>query len=163
MGGKTAGGTGCACPESVLLKSLLNHLVLDTNEAVIVDMEAGLEHLGRGTAQGVDAFIIVVEPGQRSLATARAIAKMAKDLGVHKVYAVVSKLHGVRLSLIVEALGDLPIIGVIPYKVEAVLADWKGADLFHSCPDLVEEAEKILDSLVKNKVNNGNPLASTIA
>jgi CO dehydrogenase maturation factor len=150
MGAKSSGGMGCACPESVFLKSLLAHLVLEKNEAVIVDMEAGLEHLGRGTAEGVDAFIIVVEPGQRSLSTASTIAKMAKDLGVQKIYAVVNKLQSVELSSIAEVLGDLQIIGVIPYKVEAVLSDWKGSSLFHSCPDLGEVAGRILDAVVNN-------------
>ncbi|MBC8015860.1 MAG: AAA family ATPase [Sporomusaceae bacterium] len=148
MGAKAIGGAGCACPESILLKSLLSHLVLDRNEAVIVDMEAGLEHLGRGTAEGVDAFIIVVEPGQRSFATARAIAKMAKDLNVRNVYVVVSKFHGTTIAFITEELEGLKIIGVLPYKSEAVFADLQGRTLFELCPDLVKEATYILDRII---------------
>ena len=150
MGSKSIGGTGCACPESILLKSLLNHLVLERNEAVIVDMEAGLEHLGRGTAQGVDAFIIVVEPGQRSFATARSIAKMAKDLNVQNIYVVVSKFHGTTVASIAEKLEGLQIIGVLPYKLEAVFADFQGMTLLNSCPDLVEEAASILDKITND-------------
>jgi CO dehydrogenase maturation factor len=150
MGTKAIGGTGCACPESILLKSLLSHLVLERNEAVIVDMEAGLEHLGRGTAEGVDAFIIVVEPGQRSFATARAVAKMAKDLKVQNVYVVVSKFHGTTIASIEEELENLKVIGVLPYKVEAVFADLQGKTLFDLCPDLVEEAVNILDQVMNN-------------
>jgi CO dehydrogenase maturation factor len=150
MGAKSIGGTGCACPESILLKSLLSHLVLERNEAVIVDMEAGLEHLGRGTAEGVDAFIIVVEPGQRSFATARAVAKMAKDLKVQNVYVVVSKFHGTTIASIVEELEDLKVIGILPYKVEAVFADLEGKTLFDLCPDLVAEATSILDKVIND-------------
>ncbi|WP_378953314.1 AAA family ATPase [Pelosinus sp. sgz500959] len=145
MGAKGVGGTGCACPESILLKSLLSHLVLDRNEAVIVDMEAGLEHLGRGTAEGVDIFIIVVEPGQRSFATAHAVAKMAKDLKIQNIYVVISKFQGTELTSITEQFEELRVIGVLPYKVEAVVADLQGKTLFDLCPDLVEEAACILD------------------
>ena len=159
MGAKSIGGTGCACPESILLKSLLNHLVVERNEAVIVDMEAGLEHLGRGTAEGVDAFIIVVEPGQRSFATARAVAKMAKDLSVQNVYVVVSKLHGVNISSIINELPDLKVIGFLPYKVEAVFADLKGITLFEACPDLVAEAASILDKVMHDCLQNGTVLS----
>lgn len=148
MGVKSIGGTGCACPESILLKSLLSHLVLDRDEAVIVDMEAGLEHLGRGTAEGVDAFIIVVEPGQRSFATAHAIAKMARDLNIQKIYIVVSKFQGIEITSLVERLEDLAVIGVLPYKVEAISADVQGTTLFELCPDLVKEAGSILDKII---------------
>jgi len=148
MGTKSIGGTGCACPESIVLKSLLSHLILDRNETVIVDMEAGLEHLGRGTSEGVDSFIIVVEPGQRSFATARTVAKMAKDLKVQNVYVVVSKFHGTTIASIIEELGELNVIGILPYKVEAVFADLQGKTLFDLCPDLVEEATRILDKVM---------------
>jgi CO dehydrogenase maturation factor len=151
MGAKAVGGSGCACPESVLLQSLLNHLVIDIDQAVIVDMEAGLEHLGRGTACGVDAFIIVVEPGQRSLATARTIVKMVQDLGVRQVYAVLSKWQGINQACIADQLAGLEILGVIPYKIEAVLADWQGGSLLHSCPELLKEVEHIVDVLAMRR------------
>jgi CO dehydrogenase maturation factor len=67
MGSVTTGGTGCLCPENSLLRSLVTHLLLRRDEVLIMDMEAGVEHLGRGTASAVDAFIVVVEPGQRSI------------------------------------------------------------------------------------------------
>jgi len=91
MGTVKRGGSGCLCPEGALLKSLVSHLVLARSEVVIMDMDAGVENLGRGTAKGVDAFIIVVEPGQRSFQTARAIRDLASDLGVKKCYIVGSK------------------------------------------------------------------------
>ncbi len=73
LGTVDTGGTGCVCPEHVLLKRLCSHLILQSNDVVVMDMEAGIEHLGRGTAQGVDAFIVVVEPGERSLQTYRKV------------------------------------------------------------------------------------------
>ncbi len=84
MGTVKKGGSGCLCPEGALLRSLLSHLVLSRSEVVVMDMDAGVENLGRGTAKAVDAFIIVVEPGQRSFQTSRAIRGRAKEPGVGK-------------------------------------------------------------------------------
>lgn len=82
MGGVQKGGDGCACPENVLLRSLLSEIVLNRMEIVIVDMEAGVEHLGRSTAQAIDKMVIIIEPGSRSIMTARSIIDLAKDIGV---------------------------------------------------------------------------------
>src|SRR4030067_1388818 len=76
MGRIKRGGTGCYCPEGSLLQALLTHLLLPRNEVVIMDMEAGIEHLSRGTTKAVDKAIIVVEPGRRSLETPRTIIKL---------------------------------------------------------------------------------------
>ncbi len=86
------GGGGCFCGENVLLKSLLSHLFVERDEYVVVDMEAGLEHLGRGTTAYMDALIVVVEPGQRSMQTARQVKSLADDLGVKRVYIVGNKV-----------------------------------------------------------------------
>ena len=80
MGRIKRGGTGCYCPEGALLQALLAHLLLARNEVVILDMEAGIEHLGRGTAKAVDKLIVVVEPGRRSIETAKRIGKLYQDL-----------------------------------------------------------------------------------
>ncbi|MCX6622912.1 MAG: AAA family ATPase [Acidobacteria bacterium] len=82
---------GCACPESVLLKSLVAHLVLRTGDVVILDMEAGIEHLGRGTAMGVDLMLAVVEPGQRSVETAHRIQEMSAALGIRRFGVILNK------------------------------------------------------------------------
>ena len=86
MGTISRGGTGCACPASALLKALLMHLLIARDEVVILDMEAGVEHLGRGTATAVDAFIIVVEPSRQSIETGRRIAQLAKDINIKRIY-----------------------------------------------------------------------------
>ncbi|MCP4682715.1 MAG: AAA family ATPase, partial [Desulfobacterales bacterium] len=82
MGGIKKGGAGCICPESVMLKNLVSHIVLARDEAVVLDMEAGLEHLGRGTAGAVERLIVVVEPGRRSIETAHQVRKLAGDIGL---------------------------------------------------------------------------------
>lgn len=147
MGSITQGGTGCACPENTLLKNLLEHIVLERNETVIVDMEAGLEHFGRGTARGVDAFIVVVEPGRRSFETAHSVVKLADDLGVHNVYAVANKVHGGQLDDIEREIDFLPILGYFPYDPIVVNADLNGKNLFELEPKFVELAKKIKEKI----------------
>jgi len=92
VGAIEKGGSGCACPESVLIRALVTNLVLHRNEALIMDMEAGVEHLGRATASGVDGMIIVVEPGQRSIDCAKAIIGMAHDIGLKKLHIVANRV-----------------------------------------------------------------------
>jgi len=82
MGRLAQGGGGCFCPENAFLKNLLAYLFFSDDQTVILDMEAGVEHLGRGTAQGVDRMLVVVEPGRRSIATARTIKQYAADIGL---------------------------------------------------------------------------------
>ncbi len=94
MGGVKKGGSGCICPESVLLRTLVTHMVLLRDEVVVMDMEAGIEHLGRATAKGVDWLIVVVEPGRRSVETAGHVRRLAGDLGLHQVAVVGNKIRG---------------------------------------------------------------------
>ncbi len=96
MGTVKKGGSGCICPESVMLKALMTHLVLFRDEVVVMDMEAGIEHLGRATTRGVDRLIVVVEPGRRSVETALHVRELAKDIGLTKVAVVGNKIRGAR-------------------------------------------------------------------
>src|SRR4030042_113414 len=148
MGTVKTGGGGCICPESVLLKSLLAHLLLGRFEVVIMDMDAGLEHLGRGTAQGVDAFLIVVEPGKRSLQTAEAIRNLAKDIGISKCYVVGSKTHNnTERQFILDNLAEFEVIGFIDYNPKILEADRLGLGVFETAPEAVEDARKIKERL----------------
>ncbi len=148
MGTVKAGGSGCVCPESTLLKSLLSHLLLERLEVVIMDMDAGLEHLGRGTAQAVDAFIIVVEPGRRSFQTAEAVKKLAEDLGVGRSYVVGSKTQSdADRQFIVDNLPGFEILGFINHDPEIARADRLGLGIFQAAPRAAEEARKIEGSL----------------
>jgi CO dehydrogenase maturation factor len=121
-------GSGCFCPENAILKSLLRHLILTKDDFVILDMEAGTEHLGRGTAKGLDLMLIVVEAGSRSIETAARIKKLASDLGIENIALVVNKVPSeteekeIRENL--SAL-NLPIFAVLPFKMQFIEADLK--------------------------------------
>ncbi len=150
LGTVKKGGGGCICPESVLLKTLVTHLLLDrsSQEEVIMDMEAGVEHLGRATAQAVDAFLIVVEPGRRSLQTAELIQKLAQDIGIPRLYLVGNSVRDARDQDFIQKHGpDLPILGFLPYSPSAIEADMKGVAVFEGASELVEEAGLIAAAL----------------
>jgi len=117
MGRIKMAGSGCYCPESAFVRELVGHLLLEEKDVVIMDMEAGIEHLGRGTARDVDAFIIVVEPGRRSLETAERVVKLASELGVGHYFIIINKARGEDDRAYVESFfGDKNIIGMILYS-----------------------------------------------
>lgn len=122
LGGVKTGGDGCICPATALVKALLTHLVLVRDDALIMDMEAGIEHLGRATAQSMDALLVVVTPGAWSQQTARRVRKLAGDIGMKNVFAVANRIqHDDQLDSIRAALGEVPLIGHLP--VEERLAE----------------------------------------
>jgi CO dehydrogenase maturation factor len=148
MGTVKMGGTGCLCPENALLRSLVTHLLLRRDEVLILDMEAGVEHLGRGTAGEVDAFIVVVEPGRRSIQTAHTIHGLAEDLGIQRVYAVGNKVASASdEAFIREQLPGFEILGFLPSDVKAIEADRTGAAVYTEAPELVERARGIAQRL----------------
>jgi CO dehydrogenase maturation factor len=148
MGTVKSGGSGCLCPENALLRSLVTHLLLRRDEVLILDMEAGVEHLGRGTASAVDALIIVVEPGRRSLQTAHSIRALAEDLAIRRVFAVGNKVTSeADKAFIVEQLPDLEVIGYLDSDPQAVESDRLGRAVFELAPQLVAEAGAIVDRL----------------
>ena len=135
LGGVSSGGSGCICPESALLKALVTHLLLGRRDIVILDMEAGIEHLGRATAEAVSLMIVVVDPGTRSLNTAQTIRRLCTDVGIPNVVAVVNKLPaGMPLAAIEQALDGLPILGVIPYDETIMRADVENRGTFTGDP-----------------------------
>ncbi len=108
---------GCMCPENVFLKELTAHLVLCRDEILIMDMEAGIEHLGRGTAKNMDAFLVVVEPSGQSLESGRRIIELARKLGIPDISAVLNKVASEEdIDYIKRALPDIPIAGIIPFS-----------------------------------------------
>ncbi len=114
MGTIERGKSGCACPANILLREVLNHLLLGARERVVVDMEAGIEHLGRGTAESVDAMLVVVEPGWASLETAARVVALARDLGVKKTYAIANKIAcDADLDFVRAHLAAPEILGVL--------------------------------------------------
>lgn len=151
MGKSKTASSGCYCPESALLKRLLKHLILERDEVVIVDMEAGIEHLTRGTAEGVDGFIVVVEPGQRSIQTALTVKRLAKELGIKKIFAVANKTRGEDdISFIKGSLNDIELLGAISFNNDIMEADVKGLPSNKASSLALEEVNKIKINLERH-------------
>jgi CO dehydrogenase maturation factor len=149
---KSVGG-GCACPENAFLKKLIRHLVLQEGETIVIDMEPGIEHLGRATASGVDAMIIVLEPGTRSRETARRIIALSKDIGLEKkLYFVLNKIRNVddEKLLMSDEFGGIRVLGSIPFDERFIDADCKGISVFKmpGTEGLKAGFEKIVDELL---------------
>lgn len=147
MGTVDRGGSGCMCPASAFLRALLRHLMLKDKSAVILDMEAGIEHLGRGTTRGMDLMIIVVEPGARSLETAERIKKLSSEIGVNNLLAVVNKGGSEK---VVEKLGELgiPVLGEIPFDTKLMNADLEKQAPIEVGGEAVEAIGRIKEKLV---------------
>jgi len=149
MGTVKGGGSGCVCPESVLLKTLVTHLVLQRDEIVIMDMEAGVEHLGRGTSQAVDRLLIVVEPGRRAFETAEKIMKLGADIGLNKVSIVGNKVRkDSDIEFIKNNAGDIEILGFLPYSEKIIEADMKGIPAARADENLNNAVEEIAEKLL---------------
>lgn len=149
LGAIEAGGSGCACPESVLIRALVQDLVLHKSEALVMDMEAGIEHLGRATARGVDTLVVVVEPGQRSIDSARRVQRLAAEIGLSRVAVVANKVTSDDdEKFIRDALPDAAPIGVIPYNETIRSADRQGRSVLDGLDaEAVERFETILAKL----------------
>lgn len=142
------GGGGCFCPENVLLRAFLTHLFLERDEYVIADMEAGLEHLGRGTSAYMDALIVVVEPGRRSFQTARQISRLAKDLGISRLYVVGNKVVGDEdVIMIKQHLSDLPLLGFMTLNDRVTEADKLGVSPYDIDEKIRSEVGAIVAAL----------------
>ena len=144
LGTVETGGSGCVCPEHVMLKRILNHLILRSTDVVIMDMEAGLEHLGRGTCEGMEQFVVVIEPGARSVQTYKNVKRLALDLGIRKVRVVANKVRGpededfIRSKIPAEDL-----LGFIHYNAEVIDADRQGKSPYDFSRKATDEIRKI--------------------
>jgi CO dehydrogenase maturation factor len=144
------GGGGCFCPENVLLKNLVRHLLVQREEALIIDMEAGLEHLGRGSTGHVDALVIVVEPGQRAMNTAKQIKKLGEDLKIKNMMIVGNKITSDEdRRLIEEQLSDFPVLGHMSFNPKILQADREGRSPYDMDERIKEEVSAILKELEK--------------
>lgn len=158
MGTLEQGGSGCACPESTLVKRLMGHLLLERDEVVIMDMEAGLEHLGRRTAEAVDALVVVVEPGQRSLQTAHQIVKLAGDLGIEEVFVVGSKVRDEEdLRLIEASIPSERLLGSIAFCEEVRRADRENVAPDRLSPQALREVREIKNRLLERRGKLSSP------
>jgi CO dehydrogenase maturation factor len=131
LGGVKKGGSGCICPESTLLRALVMHIVLARDEVVVMDMEAGIEHLGRATAKAVDKLIVVVEPGRRSIDTAEHIRRLAAEIGLNSIAVVGNKIRGDKdREFLQNHLDDFEFLGFLPYDDALIEADLNGVSPF---------------------------------
>jgi CO dehydrogenase maturation factor len=150
MGTVELGGKGCMCPEGAMLKALMQHLLLRVDDDVVLDMEAGLEHMGRASAKGVDAMIAVVEPGMRSVQTATRIQKLAADIGVERTFVVVNKIKEQdERDVIEQALSGQIVIGTLPYSAPLARADLEGRSVVVDDPALAQSVDAIHEALVR--------------
>jgi CO dehydrogenase maturation factor len=152
MGTVETGGGGCVCPEHVMLKRIISHLVVGDDSLVIMDMEAGLEHLGRGTAGMVDFFIVVTEPGARSIQTYHRIKQLAGDLGIQKVYVVGNKVRSDADRLYIEERVEAEdLLGFISYSDEVIEADKREGSPFETGEAVTREIELIKEKLSRQE------------
>jgi len=150
LGTVETGGKGCMCPEGAVLKALMQHLLLRVADDVVLDMEAGLEHMGRASATGVDALVAVVEPGMRSVQTAARIRKLAGDIGIRTTFVVANKIRRPdELETLRAALSEDNIVGTLPYSDELARADLDGRSVDVEDRALAEAIEGIGEALEK--------------
>lgn len=144
LGTVDTAGSGCVCPEHVMLKRIINNLVLHREDVVILDMEAGLEHLGRGTTSGMDQFVVVIEPGARSIQTYSNVKRLASDLGVKQVRVVANKVRDEKDEEFIRArIPAEDLLGFIHYNSEVIDADRNGSSPYDYSPKAVEEIRNI--------------------
>lgn len=145
LGGVKKGGGGCICPESTLLKALVTHLLVARDEVVIMDMEAGIEHLGRGTASAMDKLIVVVEPGRRSVETAQNIKRLAEEIGLTRFFLVGNKIRRqADRDFLERSITGISWLGFLPYDEKIIDADLNGQSPY----DQDTKAKKVVHEMV---------------
>jgi len=151
LGAIQQGGSGCTCPENVLIRSLISDLILYKKEAVVMDMEAGIEHLGRATARGVNTLLIVLEPGQRSIDSTRRIIKMAQDVEIRNIQLVANKIVVDKdVRFIKDAFPEWNLIGEIPYSDQLRLSDRSNRSVLDGLDEkLIGRFEGILEKVIQ--------------
>jgi len=153
MGTVRGGGMGCTCPENAFLRALLSHLLLERREVVILDMEAGIEHLGRGTARAVNELVVVVEPGKKSIETAFRIRDLASQIGVRNISVVGNKIRGTRdRDYLLANIPDFNFIGFVSFDEVILEADINDFSLWEKGKQFREEIETIAKKLTQERI-----------
>jgi len=148
MGSVDMGGSGCICPEAAMLKTLFTHLLFRKDDVLLLDMYAGVEHLGRATVDFVDAMLVVVEPTRRSLGTAAQIKKLANDIGLARLYLVGNKVRDDDEAAFLNAeTPGLPVLGFLPADLAVQEADRLGIPVYDHVPVLKRSAMEIVKKL----------------
>ncbi|THB73501.1 MAG: carbon monoxide dehydrogenase [Desulfobulbaceae bacterium] len=157
MGTVQSGGSGCICPESTILKALMNHLVLFRDDIVVMDMEAGVEHLGRATSASVDALVVVVNPGARSRTAADKIRQLGRDLGIKRIVVLANRVRNEEdKKLIRESMSEYDVIGFIPEEDEIVAADREGVRPYEQLESLPDEIVAVTETLLNYRKERGD-------
>jgi len=148
MGSVDTGGSGCICPEAAMLKTLFTHLMFRKDDVLLLDMYAGVEHLGRATVDFVDAMLVLVEPTRRSLGTATQIKKLANDIGLSRLYLVGNKVRDEDEAefLSSQKIG-MPLLGILPADLAVQEADRLGIPVYDHVPSLRIAAEKMIKDI----------------
>lgn len=150
MGTVKKGGGGCICPASTMLKALMTHMVFLSKEVLILDMEAGLEHLGRGTSRGVDFLVVVVEPGRRSVDTANTIKRLAADLGVKRILLVGNKIRNEKdIEYLQNTLQGFEFLGFLSYDQDIIAADMEAVCPAATAQKAMEAVGEMADKLIE--------------
>jgi CO dehydrogenase maturation factor len=151
MGRPKAGGAGCYCPENTILSALMAHLLLARDEMLVMDMAAGIEHLGRGTARSVDKLIIVVEPGRASIETAQRVSGLARDLGIPSIAVVGNKVHNqAERDFIASSLPNMELLGFIPYDTAIISAELQNSPRLDASPGITLAIKEIFNKLMQS-------------
>jgi CO dehydrogenase maturation factor len=153
MGSVDLGGSGCICPEAAMLKTLFTHLMFREEDILIMDMYAGVEHLGRATVDFVDSMIIVVEPTRRSLGTAKQIKKLANDIGLDRLWLVGNKVRNKDETDFLETNSPgIPVLGFLPADLGVQEADRLGIPVYDHVPSLKDASEEMVKTLLRKAV-----------
>lgn len=149
MGAVDIGGSGCICPESAMLKTLFTHLLFRKDDVLVLDMYAGVEHLGRATVDFVDAMLVVVEPTKRSLGTAAQIKKLANDIGLTRLWLVGNKVRdAMEKEFLERETPGLPLLGFLPADLIVQEADRLGVSVYDYVPSLHEQGVNIAKAIL---------------
>ncbi|NLH81895.1 MAG: AAA family ATPase [Phyllobacteriaceae bacterium] len=160
MGTVDHAGGGCVCPEHTLVRALLRHVLTRRQECVLIDMEAGVEHFGRGTVEAVDLLVIVVEPGERSFQTARQIEKLARELGIARIALIANKVDGAADQTFVRAeAGDLDLLAMLPADPDVRASDRAGRCCYDLSEGVRARARQLAEIVVKRVLDEPGRLS----
>jgi len=159
LGGIENAGSGCACPEGAFLKALLTYVILQRQEVILVDLAAGLEFMGRACVKGVDVLVAVVEPGARSIETARNIVNMATEMGIPHAGVFINKVtEPGQIEIIKSQLDNITVLGSFKYDPSVQAADLQRTSVLNASIELVDELKKakeaMMDLFLKNCIHN---------
>lgn len=138
MGNVDHAGVGCRCTAHAAARGIMGHLWQANGSVIVTDMEAGLEHMGRGTTEHADALLIVMEPYYRALEAGQRIKQLAVDLGVPRIYAIANKIRTEAEATAVRTYcqqHDIPLLATIPYDEGIITAEINGRTILDTQPD----------------------------